>query len=103
MREKREGKQKASALSDGSSPIEGWSKSEASDAEVSVAVKPETADHAEDSDSHSYVVFHPYVVDYHFCFSSLQDTNADESLNVMLLSCQDPLLAKIYVNLPKIP
>ena len=70
MREKREGKQKASALSDGSIPIEGWSKSEASDAEVSAAVKRETAaqavDHGEDSDSHSYVVFHPCVVDYHF-------------------------------------
>jgi hypothetical protein len=29
--------------------------------------------------------------------------NADESLNVMLLSCQDPLLARTYINLPKIP
>jgi hypothetical protein len=80
-------------------PIEEWSKSEASDAEVSVAVKAA----AEDSDTHSYVIVHPCVFDYHLWFPSFQETNTDKSLNVMLPSCQDPALARTYVNLPKIP
>jgi hypothetical protein len=47
---------------DDSLPIEGWSKSEASDAEVSISAKATAAaaELAEDSDSHLYaVVFHP--------------------------------------------
>ena len=87
---------------DDSLPIE-WSKSEASDAEVHTAVKAAAAEAAEDSDSDSCVAFCPYVLDYHFRYSSFQDKNTDESLSVMLLSCQDPQLVKTYANLPKIP
>jgi len=35
--------------------------------------------------------------------SSDHGNNSEESLNVMLPSCQDPLLAATYKNLPKIP
>lgn len=35
--------------------------------------------------------------------SSDHGSNSDESSNVMLPSCQDPLLAATYKNLPKIP
>jgi hypothetical protein len=104
---------------------EEWSNSEASEAEFTTAVKlavatataTETAETAtivhanatEDSDSQSYVVFHHlcvFFIDCHYWVCSVEGSNsgdADESLNVMLLSCQDPLLATTYKNLPEIP
>jgi len=107
MKEKREGKQKAPQDDSESLPIEEWSKSEASDAEVSDhdAVRATTAEPAEDPDSHSesYVTFHPCNFEHRFRFSSFQDKNIGESLSVMLKSCQDPQLAPTYANLPKLP
>ena len=40
---------------------------------------------------------------YYFWISSFQDINADDPSNVMLLSCQDPLLVGTYKNLPRLP
>lgn len=76
---------------------------------IKPSAAPETAtivcsDAADESDSHSYVKFLSWhFLDYHCWIFSVQGDDSDDSLNVMLPSCQDSLLAATYKNLPKIP
>ena len=89
---------------------EEWSNSDAgaviepADTETAINIH---ADAAEVSDSQSYVnCFFFYFFVCHHWISSVQDSNSgdtNDSSNVMLLSCQDPLLVATYKNLPKIP
>ncbi|KAF8811289.1 hypothetical protein BYT27DRAFT_7208705 [Phlegmacium glaucopus] len=112
MRMKREGKSKAPPVSVESEQkpallaepldIEAWSDSGVSQAELAVVVES-TVTKSAVSEPATVAANTSAGSDVQSLKSSVQDGDIDETSNVMLPSCQDPLLAPTYKTLPKIP